>query len=688
MKPVRLFLARIEGEIGAGQWEAAERTLEEALAVHPNDAELHARKGILLCLTQREPKALDCLERSKGAASFERLGHMLVDHFHCRKEMAKKIRTYDPEGEGYLARARELTGMEPTPEAGIRLSACLITKNEEANLERCLSSLQGLADEIVVVDTGSTDRTIEIAERFGATIGRFEWIDDFSAARNESLRLATGHWALWIDADEEVDPASIAMLREGLMRPQFGGYFIQIDNRLGDGTTADRYVHTPVRLFRRLPGIQFTLRIHEQVLPSIERLGLPTATIGGAKLNHYGYTHQAMAERNKLDRTIGMLRREIDEQPDEPFHRFNLANALVVGGRWEEAALAAAEAVDRMGEKAAYGSLCYHLLCCSLCEIGSADEALERCDEADHRGFGGILIEYERVHALGLLGRIDEALAAADRCLEMEWPQGLNGDYGIFTHKRHVLKAQLLAQAGRWREALELFDHALRVDPSMTVAKYGRGVSLLRLGRFHEAGAEFEACLGHSEYGARAQRGQIECLFGMGRYGEAAALLEAQWRAGIRDEGLFALWAEASVRTGDSRAVLAAFEAYGREQEPASGMLINWGRALRASGDAVKALSCFSEAIKRQPDEPNAYLNCGDLLYEMGQYGDAAHLYETALRLDPGNAQTWFVLGNCLYRLGLGSGARIAWEQAIRAEPGHRAATENLALLDEQPAAA
>jgi cytochrome c-type biogenesis protein CcmH/NrfG len=72
----------------------------------------------------------------------------------------------------------------------------------------------------------------------------------------------------------------------------------------------------------------------------------------------------------------------------------------------------------------------------------------------------------------------------------------------------------------------------------------------------------------------------------------------------------------------------------------------------------------------------------------MGQYGDAAHLYETALRLDPGNAQTWFVLGNCLYRLGLGSGARIAWEQAIRAEPGHRAATENLALLDEQPAAA
>lgn len=688
MKPVRLFLAQIEGEIAAGRWESAQETLDQALRAHPNDSELHARKGLLLCLTQREPSALDHLGLAKGSASFDRLGQMLVDHFYCRRQMAKKLRTPDPEGERFLSRAKALSGFEPSPDAGIRLTACLITKNEESNLERCLSSLEGLADEIVVVDTGSTDRTVDIAEQFGAMIGRFEWIDDFSAARNESLRLATGHWVLWIDADEEVDPDGVPMLREGLMRPHFGGYFIQIDNMLGEAGTADRYVHTPVRMFRRLPGIEFTLRIHEQVLPSIERLGLPTATIAGAKLNHYGYTARAMAERNKLDRTISMLRREIEEQPDEPFHRFNLANALVVGGRWDEAARAASDAVDLMGDSAAYGSLCYHLLCCSLSEIGDAEAALARCDEADRRGLGGILIEYERVHALGLMGRYAEALETADRCLALDWPQGLNGDYGIYTHKRHVLKAQLLAQVGRWKEALELFEHALRVDPSMTVARYGRGVVLLRLGRLPEAETEFDACLDHPEYGARAQRGKIECLFGMGGYAEAAALLEAQWRTGIRDEGLFALWAEASVRTGDSRAVLAAFEAYGMEQEPASEMLINWGRALRANGEGAKALACFSEAIKRQPDDPNGFLNCGDLLYEMGQFGDAAHLYETALRLNPENAQAWFVLGNCLYRLGLVPGARIAWEQALRAEPEHAGALENLGLLNEGAAAA
>lgn len=687
MKPVRMYLSRLDAEIASGQWEAASGTLEEALRAHPRDPELHGRKGLLLCLVQREPEAVRHLLAAQGSPSFDRLAQILVDHFHCREQMARKLRLHDPEGSRLMREVVEASGLGPSPDAGIRLSACLITKNEEQNLPRCLKSLEGLADEIVVVDTGSTDRTVEIAEQFGAKIGHFAWIDDFSAARNESLRLATGEWVLWIDADEEVDPSGLTMIREGLMRPQFGGYFIQIDNRLGEGTTADRYVHTPVRLFRRLPGIEFTLRIHEQVLPSIERLGLPTATIAGARLNHYGYTEQVMAERNKLDRTIGMLRREIDENPAEPFHRFNLANALVVGGRWSEAAEAAAEAVDRMGDDAGYGSLCYHLLCCSLAEIGRPDEALARCEEAQARGFGGILVEYERVHALGLLGRFDDALEAADRCLALDWPQGLNGDYGIYTHKRHVLKGQLLAQVGRWSDALPYFDHALRVDPSMTVARYGRGVVLLRLGRFHEALADFELCLDHSEFGIRSQRGQVECFLGLGQYAAAATLLEAQWRSGVRDEGLFALWAEASGRTGDTGAVLAAFEAYGLDQEPQAGMLINWGRALRASGDAGKALSCFSEAIKREPTDPNAYLNCGDLLYEMGQYADAAHLYETALRIQPENAQAWFVLGNCLYRLGLQPGARIAWEQALRAEPGHAGASGNLGLLGEPTAA-
>lgn len=685
MRPVHLYLAKAESEFKAKRFESAMATLTEGLRAHPANADLHAHMGILLCFGQMEPKAVEHLERAKGAKTFAKLGQILTDHFECRRLMAAKLNIKDDAGDLLRKRVLKISGLKPGP-VGISISACLIVKNEEKQLDRCLRSLQGLVDEIVVVDTGSTDRTVEIAESYGAKLGYFEWINDFSAARNESLRLATGHWALWIDADEEVDPSSISMLREGLMRPHFGGYFIQIDNCLGDGTTNDHYVHTPVRLFQRLDGVEFTLRIHEQVLPSLDRLGLVTATIEGAKLNHYGYTAAVMTEKNKLDRTISMLNREIEDAPQEPFHWFNLANALVVSGRWEEAAKAAEQAVGLMADDAAYGSLTYHLLCSALCDIGRPDKALERCQEAESRGMGSILIQYERVHALGKLNRFDEALEAADKCLTMEWPTGLNGDYGIFTHKRHLLKAQILAQLGRFDESLELFDHALSVDPGLVVAVYGKGSVLLTLGRYHEALPELQKCFANPEYGLRAMRGASDCLFRLHRFAEASELLETQWNQGVRDEDLFSLWAQACERTADASALLGAFQAYGAEQEPSATILINWGRALQAAGDATKALNCYSEAIKRDPDDPNGYLNLGDLLYLMEQYGDAAHLYETALRLKPDLHQAWFVLGNCLYQLGLQSGARIAWNQTLSQHPSHLGAKNNLALLNEQVA--
>src|SRR5690242_19447443 len=93
------------------------------------------------------------------------------------------------------------------------ISACLIVKNEEDNLARCLGSVASAVDEIVLVDTGSTDRTVEIAEQFGARVFHFTWCDDFSAARNESLRHARGEWILWVDGDDELVEAQPDALR-------------------------------------------------------------------------------------------------------------------------------------------------------------------------------------------------------------------------------------------------------------------------------------------------------------------------------------------------------------------------------------------------------------------------------------------------------------------------------------------
>ena len=95
----------------------------------------------------------------------------------------------------------------PDPNRKPRLSVCMIVKNEERFLGQCLASVKGLADELIIIDTGSTDRTVEIAREHGAQVGHFEWCNDFAAARNASIAPATGDWILFLDADEELSSA-------------------------------------------------------------------------------------------------------------------------------------------------------------------------------------------------------------------------------------------------------------------------------------------------------------------------------------------------------------------------------------------------------------------------------------------------------------------------------------------------
>jgi GT2 family glycosyltransferase len=112
------------------------------------------------------------------------------------------------------------TGNRPGSESRARLSAghvrvslTVIARNEESNLPNCLASVRGLFDEIVVIDTGSHDRTAEIARSFGAKVFDFPWVDDFGAARNEALARATGDFAFWLDADDVLDPPQREKLR-------------------------------------------------------------------------------------------------------------------------------------------------------------------------------------------------------------------------------------------------------------------------------------------------------------------------------------------------------------------------------------------------------------------------------------------------------------------------------------------
>ncbi len=195
-----------------------------------------------------------------------------------------------------------------------RISLCMITKNEEEFLGKCLESAKEVLDEIIVVDTGSTDKTKEIAKSFGARVYDFEWRDDFSLARNESLKYSSGDWILVLDADEELDSVGCKTILEAVNEWNVKGFNVVTKNYSEDSSTqgwvpgkpSGWYPSIKVRLFQK--GFLFEGKMHEQVRVNNAKM-LP------AYVHHYGYLRGNKEE--KLQNYVKLTRKKIKDNPQD-----------------------------------------------------------------------------------------------------------------------------------------------------------------------------------------------------------------------------------------------------------------------------------------------------------------------------------------------------------------------------------
>ena len=521
-----------------------------------------------------------------------------------------------------------------------RISAVMIARDEEAALPRCLASLRGAVDEVVLLDTGSHDRTPQVAWERGASVFRGGWEDDFARARNEALACARGEWILWIDADEElVAPAEKV---RALVEAGHDAYEIEIENLADDREGGDVFVHSALRLFRRGEATRWEGRVHEQVAGLVG----PKARVEGPFLRHHGYKPSIMAAKDKAARTIGLLEKALEETPGEPFQSFNLANALLVANRREAAYPHAATATEAMPAGAEYGFLAWHV------RVQCAPDPLGDADLADAAGWGGLFVEFERAQALIRGGEAEEGLAAAERALGLPWPAGSPGDRGIATHKARVLRAQALLMLDRDAEALKDLDAAMAVDPGFGPTRRLRAEARRREGLPY------------------------------------ADDLRAAWEAAPDEIGLWAAWSGACEAEGDRAGLVAAYEALAARQKPTPAVLVNWGRAQEAAGKPERALELFEEAVRRAPDDPNALLNLADAQGRRDDWSAAAHLYEAALRLAPDDPQAWFTLGNAYAHAGHADAAVRAYDRCLRLHPDHRPAAHNREIVAEDLKAA
>jgi O-antigen biosynthesis protein len=301
------------------QWPAAWSAALAAIAARP----YHPEAYLLLAEIAQAAGAADCARRCAKAA------RDMAPGWAPPKQFLK----------GPLRGSAKLPWLTLPPAltdqngaAAPRVSVCLIAKNEEQFLLQCLRSVRALASQIVVVDTGSTDRTIELARECGAEVHSFSWCDDFSAARNAALEHATGDWVLIIDADEELMPEQAEIISSEMRAAAVMGYRLPIIDR---GHEQEGCSYVP-RLFRNAPGLFFVGRIHEQVFSSIQvrcqQWGLKHL-LGKTALLHHGYTGEVMAARNKIERNLRLLERAVEEMPGEPNLIMSLGLELVRSGK-------------------------------------------------------------------------------------------------------------------------------------------------------------------------------------------------------------------------------------------------------------------------------------------------------------------------------------------------------------------
>jgi glycosyltransferase involved in cell wall biosynthesis/predicted Zn-dependent protease len=228
-----------------------------------------------------------------------------------------------------------------------RLSVCLIAKNEERFLGQCLESIRGLADQLIVVDTGSTDRTVEIARSHGAEVHFRPWDFDFSAARNEVLRHANGDWVLMLDADEELPAEQHAILREHMDAAGVIAWRLP----LVEAGREDEGVSQVPRLFRNAPALFYVSRIHEQVYASLEtrrgQWGLENK-FGRAALRHHGYNPEVVKSRDKIARNVRLLELANEEFPNDVNLQMNLGLELMKVGQAPGGIAAYSEALNIM----------------------------------------------------------------------------------------------------------------------------------------------------------------------------------------------------------------------------------------------------------------------------------------------------------------------------------------------------
>jgi len=370
------------------------------------------------------------------------------------------------------------------------LSLCMIVRDEERYLGDCLASVRHVVDEIIIVDTGSTDATLDVARNYGASTFHLPWPDDFAQARNESLRHATGKWVLYLDADERLSKESKAAVRKVVKR--CSEPYVRVTIRSHDADERSVHITSGHRLFQNVPGVRFSGAVHESVAPFFQAMNCEEH-VSDICITHLGYAKSEEEMQEKQARNRRLLQTQLRNEPENPIWHYFLAQNLIIDQQYKRALTVLETALKLGGLPRDMEVSCYNNLAEVNLNLGDLTAAAafakkSLANDSDQTMAHLLLFKiYEKQSDVSSQINCLENVRINMECQERRAAEHISIDASVQPSLIYINLGRLYAAQGLLEKARNCFALAAEREPQNLTAVVSLAEVLLTLHRIGEA---------------------------------------------------------------------------------------------------------------------------------------------------------------------------------------------------------
>jgi tetratricopeptide (TPR) repeat protein len=661
------------------------------------------------------PKAEAAFKSALALAPWYSHPYVNLANLYIQKREYNEAEAIIKKGLKNCSQIQELRILKKNLENRATISACMIVKDEEELLANCLESIRSWVAEIIVVDTGSTDRTVEIAQSYGAKIYYEPWQGDFSKPRNLSLSKASCDWIFIIDADEEFVPEDIPLLRQVTAQEKFRLISITVYNVNRESGEFTSFLPS-YRLFRREAGFYYDGIVHNQL-----RYGENEPALrAGIRLKHYGYGLSPEKMKKKIARSKELLEKQLQERPNDAHTHFNYAQLLRGSGENLPPEVCdliiehAGRAIALTDQKAS-GQLNTHLM--AHHQLITTYLYMKRYDEAERLCHHVLKIKPDYLDPILSLGHIYSHMKQLDKAEEyfnkyLETQANYNESEEttnfilLYVRARHVAYyglaliahfrgeieraekyyrmileefgpyldtclrlARLYLDRMELEKALESIERELSIHPSSDLGHLYKAEYFARRNNLAEAERYLEKSLELTE-GSQEVYEKAGCFYAnRGRFDEAVIYFDKLTRLVPNYANGFKLFGKAHYDLDNFTAALSGYRRYLELNPGDAGALNDAANCHFQLKEYIEAEEYYNKALAIDANLGAAYRNLGLTELYLGKPEEALVLLEKYSTIAPEDVEIELAMGTIYSRMGRFSESIPHFEKYLSARP-------------------